>query len=264
MPKVSVLMGVYNCADTVEKSIDSIVVQTFTDWELIICDDGSSDKTLEIITKYAQKEPRIHVIQNEHNRGLSFTLNHCLEAAKGEYCARMDGDDLCAPCRFEKQVKFLDDHPEYGLVSTDMKRFNENGYFEVHHSALQESPTIYDFIKGTPFCHAPVMIRKSVYEAVEGYRVSENVWGVEDYDLWFRIYAKGYIGYNLNEKLYSMFDGQGASNRRTWRRRENEAWVRYNGYRMLHLPIWYRTYVFKPIIIGLIPHRIYNFIRKLV
>lgn len=264
MPKVSVLMGAYNCADTVEKSMDSVVAQTFTDWEFIICDDGSSDKTFEIVKKYAQKEPRIHVIQNERNRGLSFTLNHCLEAADGEYCARMDGDDLCDPRRFEKQVKFLDDHPEYGFVSTAMKRFNENGYFEIHNSAFQESPTAYDFIKGTPFCHAPVMIRKKVYDAVDGYCVSENVLGVEDYDLWFRIYAKGYIGFNLNEKLYSMFDGQGANKRRTWRRRRNEAWVRHNGYKMLHLPIWYRLYIFKPIVIGLIPHRIYNFIRKLV
>ena len=125
MPKISVLMGAYNCADTIEASIKSIQSQTFADWELIICDDGSFDNTAEIIRKLQKDDERIVLIKNDSNKGLSYTLNHCLRFAKGEYCARMDGDDLCDSSRLKKQYDFLETHTEYAFVSTTMKRFDE-------------------------------------------------------------------------------------------------------------------------------------------
>ena len=79
-------MSVYNCENTVKKSIDSIVEQTFTDWELIICDDGSKDNTYKLVQEIAKEEPRIVLIKNDRNRGLSYSLNHCLKVAKGSYC----------------------------------------------------------------------------------------------------------------------------------------------------------------------------------
>lgn len=261
MPKVSVLMSVYNCTDTVEKSIDSIVNQTFSDWEFIICDDGSSDNSYEVIQEYAKREPRIVLIKNDSNCGLSFALNHCLKVAKGVYCARMDGDDLCEPNRFEKQVEFLDKHSEYAFVSSRMTRFDEYGTYQVPEPSVSYSPSKEDFIKGSPFCHAPVMIRKSAYEEVDGYRDIPHTLGVEDYDLWFRLYAKGLKGYILQEPLYHMFDGRDAAKRRTFRRRMNEAWVRKNGYKMLDIPLPYHIYILKPILIGLIPQWLYRIIR---
>ena len=262
MPKVSVLMSVYNCENTVKKSIDSIVEQTFTDWELIICDDGSKDNTYKLVQEIAKEEPRIVLIKNDRNRGLSYSLNHCLKVAKGSYCARMDGDDLCDSRRFEKQVEFLDNNKEYAFVSTRMTRFDEHGTYQVPKSMESYSPTIKDFVKGSPFCHAPVMVRKSAYDAVSGYRDIPQTLGVEDYDLWFRLYAKGYKGYILQESLYHMFDGRGAAKRRTCRRRLNEAWVRRSGYRMLKIPIIFRVYIFKPILIGMIPQHIYRTILR--
>lgn len=261
MPKVSIIMGAYNCAQTVEKSIDSIVAQSFTDWEFIICDDGSSDESYRIIEEYAEKEPRIILIRNDKNRGLSHTLNHCLQEATGEYCARMDGDDVCDPTRFEKQVAFLDNHPEYGFVSTTMKRFDENGVYQEPKKGEGYAPTEKDFIKGSPFCHAPAMLRKSAYDTVEGYRVGEKLLGVEDYDLWFRLYAAGIRGYIIEEPLYSMFDGREAAKRRSFRRRLNEAWVRKEGYKLLNIPLPSRVFVLKPILIGLIPQWLYKIIR---
>lgn len=263
MPSVSVLMGVYNCADTVEKSIDSIVAQTFTDWEFIICDDGSVDNTVAVVKKYAEKEPRIKFIQNDCNHGLAYALNQCLSEASGEYCARMDGDDLCDPMRFEKQVSFLDNHPEYGFVSSRMTRFDEKGIYDIPEYMDSYEPSKKDYIKGSPFCHAPVMMRKSAYDAVEGYRDIPHTLGVEDYDLWFRLYAKGIKGYMLQEPLYSMFDGRGAAKRRTFKRRLNEAWVRKEGYKAIGVPFLYNLYVLKPIVIGLIPQSIYVKIRGL-
>lgn len=262
MPKVSVLMGAYNCADTVEKSIQSIVEQTFTDWEFIICDDGSSDDTAKRVKEFAKHEPRIVYIKNDRNRGLSYTLNHCLQVAQGVYCARMDADDLCDKTRFEKQVDFLDAHPEYGFVSSRMTRFDENGTYHVPEYIDSYSPTKMDFIKGSPFCHAPVMIRKEAYDAVNGYRDIPQTLGVEDYDLWFRLYSIGIKGYVLQEPLYHMFDGRAAAKRRTFKRRLNEAWVRKEGYRALGLSQKYYVFCLKPIVIGLIPQFIYRIIRR--
>lgn len=262
MPKISVLMGAYNCAETIGKSIESIQAQTVTDWELIICDDGSSDNTIEIVKEYQNNDDRIVLIQNDKNRGLSYTLNHCLEVAKAEYCARMDGDDLCAPNRFEIQIKFLEEHPEYSFVSSTMKRFDEEGYYDEPVIGDGYEPTNMSFVKGSPFCHAPVMIKKEAYDAVDGYRVRPETLGVEDYDLWFRLYAKGYKGFMLENPLYDMFDGRGAAKRRTFKRRMNEAWVRKEGYKALKIPMIKRIFIFKPIAVGLIPQWLYVLLRR--
>ena len=257
MPKISVLMGTYNCADTIEKSILSIQNQTIDDWELIICDDGSTDKTVGIIKKCQIKDSRIILIVNERNMGLSYALNRCLEIAKGECCARMDGDDVCDETRFEKEMNFLDEHPEYGFVSTTMKRFDENGIYQVPEIGEGYEPTKLSFVKGTPFCHAPAMLRKSTYDVIGGYRVTDKVRGVEDYDLWFRIYSKGIRGYVLEEPLYSMFDGKEAAKRRTFKRKMNEVWVRKEGYKLLKIPFYYRIFILKPILLALIPQKMY-------
>ena len=103
--KVSIIMGIYNCQDTLPEAIDSILEQTYTNWELILCDDCSTDNTYSIAEQYKNKYPeKIILIRNSENKKLAFTLNHCLEYATGEYVARMDGDDISAPNRFEKQL----------------------------------------------------------------------------------------------------------------------------------------------------------------
>lgn len=125
--KVSIIMGIYNCADTLEKAIESILQQTYDDWELIMCDDGSMDSTYEIATRFSRQYENIITFQNEKNMGLNYTLNECLKKAKGEYIARMDGDDISLPTRLEKEVTFLEQHKEYAIVSTNMVYFDENG-----------------------------------------------------------------------------------------------------------------------------------------
>ena len=262
MPKVSVLMGAYNCAATIADSIKSIQAQTFPDWEMIICDDGSVDNSVEIIQEFCRQDPRIKLIKNDKNYGLPHTLNHCLEYATGDYCARMDGDDLCDATRFEKQVRFLNENPQYGFVSTTMKRFDEQGVYQVPPTEDPYEPTKKDYIKGSPFCHAPTMFRREAYDAVGGYRICEKVLGVEDYDLWFRLYEKGIKGCIIREPLYSMFDGRGAASRRTFKRRVNEAWVRLEGYKAIGAPMVLRIYVLKPIIIGLMPRWLYKLLKR--
>ena len=106
--KVSVIMAVHNCAATVDKAIQSIMDQTYTDWVMIICDDGSTDNTLQVVKEYEEKYPeKFKVIQNDGNKKLPYSLNHCLRYVETELVARMDGDDWSTPDRFEKQVAFL-------------------------------------------------------------------------------------------------------------------------------------------------------------
>lgn len=129
MARISVLMGIYNCASTLVEALDSLENQTYKDFRIILCDDGSKDNTLQVAQDYAKKYDNVIVIWNERNMGLNYTLNHCLKYADTEYVARMDGDDISLSIRFEKEVAFLDAHPEYAVVSAPMIYFDEKGEF---------------------------------------------------------------------------------------------------------------------------------------
>lgn len=210
--KVSVIMGIYNCAPYLQEALDSLYAQTFQDFEIILCEDGSSDNTYEVALENQKTHPNIVLLKNEHNMGLPTTLNNCLAVAKGEYIARMDGDDVCDPTRFEKEVRFLDEHPEYAIVSCPMIHFDENGEFGRGHSI--ERPTKKDFAKSTPFCHAPCMMRMEALRTVGFYTTKKEVTRMEDYYLWYKFYKAGFVGYNLQEHLYSMRDDRNAYIRR--------------------------------------------------
>ena len=117
-PKISVLMGIYNCASTLPAAIECILNQTVQDFELIMCEDGSKDDTYRVAQEYQKKHPdKIVLLKNEKNMGLNATLNRCLAVARGAFISRMDGDDLCEPDRFEKELAALDETPEYAIVS---------------------------------------------------------------------------------------------------------------------------------------------------
>lgn len=261
MPKVSVAMGIYNVGDTLAEALDSIFAQTFQDFEIVMCDDGSTDNTLEVAKRYQEKYPdKVVILQNEVNMGLNYTLNHCLENIKSEYVARMDGDDICVPTRFEKQVKFLDENPDYAIVSSPMILYDDKGDFR--QTVAIEYPQKKDFIKDNPFCHAPVMIRTEAYKKVGGYTVDKRMLRVEDVDLWFKLYAAGYKGYNIQEPLYKMRDDREAVSRRKFKYRVNSTYTRIVGFKRLGIPFYYIPYTFIPIIVGLIPRPIYVYLHK--
>lgn len=257
--KISVIMGIYNCEETLSEAIDSILAQTYTNWELIMCDDGSVDNTFELAKSYKDKySDKIILIRNTKNLGLNQALNNCLKLATGDYIARMDGDDISAPNRFEEEVLFLDSNPEYSIVSTPMIYFDENG--EWGQGIAIEKPTKFDFVAGTPFCHAPCMVRTEAYKAVNGYSTDKRTLRAEDYDLWFRLYALGYKGYNIQTPLYKMRDDAKAYSRRKFKYAKNEAYVRLTGYKSLDLPTKYYLYALRPIIVGLLPKQVYMFL----
>ncbi len=261
MPLVSVIMGIYNCADTLEEAVGCILAQTIQDWELILCDDGSTDDTYSVAQALAEENPdRIRLMKNEQNQGLNYTLNRCLGVAKGRYIARMDGDDRCAPDRFEKELLVLENEPKIAIVSTAMDYFDESGVWgEISHP---EYPVDRDFLYGTPFCHAPCMVRKEAYDAVGGYSVDKKLLRVEDYHLWIKMYAAGFRGKNLPQAIYQMRDDRNAYSRRKFRYRLNEAYVKAFAVKKLRLPIYGYLYALRPILVGLLPNKLYDFLHK--
>ena len=260
MPKVSVVMGIYNCASTLQEALDSLYAQTFQNFEIILCDDGSKDNTYEVALENQRNHPNIVLLRNEQNLGLNATLNKCLTVAKGEYIARMDGDDISLPIRFEKQVKFLDEHPEYAVVSAPMIYFDENGEFR--RGAGKGEIEAQDFVHGSPICHAPCMARLDIVKSVGGYSVDDRLLRVEDYHLWFKIFAAGHKLYMMNECLYKMRDDRNATARRNWLTRRNECYVKHIGYRMVGLPFYYQVYAIIPILKYLTPIFIYNYFHR--
>lgn len=261
MTRISVLMGLFNCSQTLGEALDSLLAQTYQNFKIILCDDGSSDGTYAVAKSYADKHDNIVLIKNEKNMGLNYTLNHCLEYADTEYCARMDGDDISIPTRFEKEINFLDEHPEYDIVTTPMKHFDENGIYREGKGGFE--PKLTDFPKFSPFCHAPCMVRTKAYKAVGGYTVAENLLREEDYHLWIKMYVQGFRGYTLEEPLYMMRDDRNAAKRRSFKVRKNEAYVKHLAVKLLRLPFYYNIYCIIPLIKGIMPNWLFYMLYKM-
>lgn len=249
-------MGIYNCASTLEEALNSLEAQTYKSFKVILCDDGSKDNTLSVANNWAESHSNYIVIKNLYNMGLNATLNHCLKYVDTEYVARMDGDDRSLPDRFRQEIKFLDEHPEYAIVSGPMNYFDESGIFM--HGQGKGEVFKSDFIKGSPICHAPCMIRKEAYDKVGGYSVSKKLLGVEDYHLWFKMIGAGYRAYNLKYPIYEMRDDRNAVSRRTFKRRMNEAYVKHIGFKMIGLPLWTHIYCMVPILKACLPNWLYK------
>lgn len=219
--RISVIMGIYNCAPTLAEALDSLLAQTYQGFKVIMCDDGSTDNTMEVAQSYVDKYPgKFKLIRNEKNLKLAATLNHCLEYVDTEYVARMDGDDLSLPERFQKEIDFLDSHPEYALVSCPMIYFDEEGDYRVGRASGE--PPLQAF-NSSPFCHAPVMMRRNPLNEIGNYTAEPRTERIEDYYLWFKFYYAGYRGYNLSEPLYKMRNDRNAYARR----RPQDRWRTY-------------------------------------
>ena len=258
---ISVIMGIYNCGDTLSEALDSIVAQSYENWEIIMCDDGSADNTVEVAQTYVEKFPdKILLLKNEKNMGLNFTLNKCLKEAKGFYIARMDGDDISKPERFLKEISVLGENPDYSIVSSSMELFDENGVWGK--TKVNIKPQKSDFVKSTQFCHAACLVKKEAFDKVGGYSVDKKLLRVEDYHLWVKMYDEGYVGLNIAEPLYMMRDDRNAQSRRKFRYRFNEAYVKHYAIKHFKLPIKNYIYCLKPIVLGLTPSFIYKILHR--
>lgn len=262
-PIVSVIMGVYNVGDgrRLELAVQSILAQTFEDWELILCDDGSTDGTLARLEALSLCDQRIKVLSNGTNRQLAATLNRCIACARGRYIARMDDDDVSHPERLEKQLRFMEEHPEISFCGTSAHYFSDEGVWGRRFPPVR--PTKDDLLFTNPFIHPSMVIRREALLAVGGYSEEKIMRRAEDYDLWMRLYAAGYEGANLQEILFDYREDKDSFKKRAYRYRVDEARVRLRGFRtmgMLFPTGW--IYVLKPLFVGLIPSTLLMALRQ--
>lgn len=167
--KVSIIMPVYNAERYLIEAIESLLGQTFRDFELLVVNDVSEDGTEAIVRRYAAKDTRIRLLQNSKGKGVAGGINTGLENARGEYIARADGDDINRPNRLEKQVEYLDRNPDIYLVGGGYAPFNENGHRIDAFHPVSPYEIAWHFVTNTFFCHPSVMFRRTVYEACGPY-----------------------------------------------------------------------------------------------
>ncbi len=199
-PKVTVLMSVYNSEEFIRPAIESILNQTFKDFEFLIINDGSKDDCRKIIDEYSKKDKRIRLVSRE-NKGLVASLNEGISLAKGEYIARMDSDDISTPNRLDAEVEFLDMHRSVGLVGSNYTIIDEKTEEPKVTTNVFTHP---EDLKATQFIsnqygHGSVMMRAAIARKAGGY--NPDVGHVEDYDLWTRINRMSDIA-NIREPLY--------------------------------------------------------------
>lgn len=197
MPTVSVILPTYNATPYVEEAVESVLAQTFEDFELLVIDDGSTDGTVEAVRRF--DDERLELIHRDGN-GITGALNRGITEASGTYIARQDGDDHSARERFETQVEFLDGNSDVGLVGTATDIIDESGRI-VDRRHVLERPSVDDLLEHNHYVHGSVMMRRDAVEAVGGY--DETFEYTEDYDLWLRI-ADEYAVRNIDELLYAL------------------------------------------------------------
>lgn len=190
-PRVSILMTVYNAAPWLREAVDSIVEQTYTSWELIVIENGSTDASREILASYA--DPRVRVISMAENMGRTPALRHAFDLVRGEYVAVLDADDVAAPTRLAKQVAFLDAHPDVALVGSWTRRIDGDG----HDVGRWEFPTDAAELRdrlgfANPIVHSAAMYRASLAREVGGYPAEYPY--AQDSGLWLRLAARGAVG----------------------------------------------------------------------
>lgn len=195
MPLVTVLMSVYNGMDYLSEAIESILAQTLDDFEFIIINDGSIDKSKEIILSY--KDPRIFLLDLSTNIGLPKALNKGLEISQCEYIARMDADDISLYNRLQKQYFYIKQHPEVGVLGTGIRIIDESKQIVGKWIPPKDNNLIvWSLLFSNSFAHSSVMFRRSEVMSVKGYRSVET----EDFDLWSRLSGKTKFS-NLQEEL---------------------------------------------------------------
>lgn len=257
---VSIIMGVYNCANRIENCVESIKNQTYVNWELIICDDCSTDNSWEILQKLQKEDSRIILIQNKKNSKLAYSLNHCLKYARGEYVARMDDDDLCLPKRLEVQVNFLETHPEFDVVGTWANVTDGKNVLTIR--KLLEYPNRNNLLTGPCHMHPTIMMRKRAYDKLGGYTVCKRTNRGQDWDLWFRFYAAGMKGYNIQEAYLEYHESKEDFKKRSIKTAVMYTKTALYGYRLLKYPLYKYIYALKPLISNFIPNKIIQIYRR--
>jgi glycosyltransferase involved in cell wall biosynthesis len=225
-PLVSILLPAYNCEKYLQQTMDSLLTQSFQDFELLVINDGSTDGTEAIINSYA--DPRIKHIKNDGNKGLIYSLNHAIEIAKGKYLARMDADDICKTDRLAKQLQWMEQHPSTAVVGCHIQFINEHNN-PTGEWPLDKQTSSAESIKKTMawencLAHPSVMMRSSI---LKNYQYASTQKHSEDYDLWLQLLADGHTIEKVPETLL-LYRVHGQSVTGSIHRKKNSFFTNYH------------------------------------
>lgn len=257
-------MGVrYRDMDIVplEKSIRSILNQTYANIEFLICQSDSTEAACQLLKQLAAEDNRIRLISGDGTQRLTQKLNRCLKEAKGAWIARMDDDDYSYPKRFELQIEYMKEHPDCVAVGSWVREVG--GLKTESIRKLLPVPTVRDFRITFPFIHPALMFRHEALSLVGGYSEKAVQEGCDDYDLLLRLYSRGYSGANIQAVLldYSIVNSQ--LKRRPYRLFVNEFITRTERFYELQLLPGWCIWVLKPLVTGLIPRRLLYYIKSI-
>lgn len=257
-PLISVLMSTFNGSKTIDRAIKSILYQTYSNFELIICNDGSKDNTLKHLHFWANKDSRIKILNNNYNYGLQISLNRCIAYSKSKYIARMDDDDVSLPNRLDVQLHFMKEHPKISFIGSNVYMFDsQDGIY--NETKFITYPNKYQLFKRDQFCHPSIFIKSNVLKKVNGYSISKKYLRIEDHELWLRLYSLGYRGANVCKPLLKYhFDIH--SNKNKFYDYYNRFRLLLNYRKKLNIGIIGYIYVIIPIIKLIIPSCIRNII----
>lgn len=253
-PLISVLMGILYRRENInllDRSIRSIQNQTYSNWELLICDDGSTETARRYIEKVATQDARVRLVRGCPRIDLASKLNWCLKAANGTYIARMDDDDFSYPRRFAVQMEYMREKPQVAFVGC-IAQLERDGK-PVGIRRLPARPKVKDFLFVQPFLHPTLLFRREVLDQVGGYSEEPRCLGCEDYDLLLRLYENGMVGVNIQHTLFTYTLPSLGSKKRSMALRWNEGRTRYIRFKALGLLPGALPYVIKPVLVGLLP-----------
>jgi glycosyltransferase involved in cell wall biosynthesis len=259
-PRVSVIMAVYNAEPWLTEAVESVLGQTFGDFELVVIDDGSRDATPEILARI--RDPRLRVVRQRQS-GQTPALNHGLQLSRGALIARMDGDDVALPDRLARQVAFLDAHPDVGLLGTACREISATGAIIRTIIPPAEDPEIRRIlIRENPFTHSAVMFRRTVLDASGRY--DEGFVVAQDYDLWLRMSRLTRLA-NLPEPLVlrRLAPGQLSSARENTRLRDEVA-AKLKALRSGTYAPWCAVFLAKPLCALSLPRPLRQALRRAI
>ncbi|WP_181919650.1 glycosyltransferase [Alkalilimnicola ehrlichii] len=259
-PRVTVLLAVYNSERSISKCVESILEQSFKDFELLIVDDGSTDQTADIIRRASKKDNRIRILSNSSNLGLGASLAWGVDEAVGEYLIRIDADDVCLPDRLERQVRHLDQNPEVDVLGGAALEVDSSGKQIGVRCMPAEHDDIMACIWANPFIHPTVAFRRRRLLDVGSY--DPELRRRQDYELWFRCAERGLRFANLQEPLIYYFFDENTHRKQPLRLALQQAGIGWRGCRRLRLPLWQQLAVSVPLIRALLPAPVQHFLYK--
>jgi len=262
-PVISVIMSVYNQKNFryLNDAVMSILRQTFSDFEFIIYNDGSDDEILKQLQKYTESDSRILLINNPVNQGLAYSLNACIDVARGKYLARMDDDDICDVRRLQVQYDYLEKHQAAAFIGCNAALTDDDGVWG--HRCMPEKPNRKDFLKFSPYIHPTVMIRRSVLEQGNTYNTSRETLRCEDYELFMRLEEAGYRGYNIQQELFCYREDYNSYQKRKLKYRLAEIQIRYQNFKKLKMltPLG-MLYALRPLASAMVPSGLILYAKK--